>query len=67
MLNNVSNAVDVTMNVTDMDGIANEAIPTASDLTYPLDEPLEEQLVLDDIYYEAARQYITVDGMDYSF
>lgn len=67
MLNNVLDAVDATMNVTDMDDMANEAVPTASDLVDPLDEPLEEQLVLDDIYYEAARQYVTVDGMDYSF
>lgn len=67
MLNNVLDAVDATMNVTDMNDMTNEAVPTASDLIDPLDEPLKEQLVLDGIYYEAARQYVTVDGMDYSF
>ena len=33
----------------------------------PFDEPLGEQLVLNDTYFDAARNSVTVDGMDFSF
>ncbi len=33
----------------------------------PFDEPLGEQLVLNDTYFAAARNSVTVDGMDFSF
>ena len=33
----------------------------------PFDDPLEDMLILDDIYFEEAREGVTVDGMTYSF
>jgi hypothetical protein len=33
----------------------------------PFDEPLEDKLIFDDINFEAARNAVTVDGMDFSF
>lgn len=36
-------------------------------VTDPFDEPLEDSLILNDTFFAAARDVITVDGMEYSF
>lgn len=33
----------------------------------PFDEPLEDRLIFNDTYFEAARNAVTVDGMEFSF
>ena len=33
----------------------------------PFEEPLEEKLILNDTYFAAARDSVTVDGMEFSF
>lgn len=41
---------------------------TSNDMTSdPFNEPLEDNLILNDTYFAAARDAITIDGMDYSF
>lgn len=33
----------------------------------PFEEPLEEKLILNDTYFAAARDSVTVDGMEFTF
>ena len=42
-------------------------INETNNITDPFDEALEDNIILDDVYFSASRDAVTLDGMQFSF